>query len=293
MQPHKLAIIGSGGVGGVLASAAHAAGHDVILCARTPISALTVETPEGVQNLPAIVHTIPDSAPDVDWVLLTTKVQDVANAAPWLRRFDGPNTPVVIVQNGIEHEDSARPLTNAPLLPALINVATERVHPGYVVMRSSAAMTVPACELGSQLDKVFQKSTLTVRDTTDFHTERWRKMLTNVTANPITALTGRRLDVFTQPDIRRLAEGLLHEAVAVARAEGAKLSADDAETTVAAYGQRYPAESGTSMLYDRLAGVPTEHEYITGALVRAGRRHGIPTPLNDTMLALMRALPAN
>ena len=51
-----------------------------------------------------------------------------------------------------------------------------------------------------------------------------------------------------------------------------------------------PAGFGTSMLYDRLAGRPLEHEYLTGAVVGAGARRGVPTPLNRTVLTLLRAI---
>jgi 2-dehydropantoate 2-reductase len=52
----------------------------------------------------------------------------------------------------------------------------------------------------------------------------------------------------------------------------------------------YPAKGGTSMLYDRLAGRPMEHDYMTGAVVRAAGQHGIDVPLNKAVLALLSAL---
>ena len=53
---------------------------------------------------------------------------------------------------------------------------------------------------------------------------------------------------------------------------------------------RFGPEAGTSMLYDRLAGRPLEHEALTGALVEAADRHGIPVPVNRTLLALLSAV---
>jgi len=52
----------------------------------------------------------------------------------------------------------------------------------------------------------------------------------------------------------------------------------------------YNPTGGSSMLYDRLAGRPLEHEFITGAVVNAAARHGIAVPLNEALLALLRAL---
>ena len=118
----------------------------------------------------------------------------------------------------------------------------------------------------------------------------WRKLLSNVGANPITALTLRRLDVFDAPEVRDLGAALLDEALAVARAEGAALTRSDVDAVVSGFTSDFPRENGSSMLYDRLAGLPTEHEHIPGAVVRAARRHGIPVPRNETVLALMRGL---
>ena len=109
----------------------------------------------------------------------------------------------------------------------------------------------------------------------------------------MTALTTRRLDVFGAADVQELARGLLDEAVAVARAEGASLTDDDAEAATGMFTSGFSMRNGSSMLYDRLAGTSTEHEHITGPVVRAGERHGIATPLNRALLTLMRALPSN
>lgn len=290
-------MIGSGAIGGVLAAAAHAAGHHVRLCVRTPFEKLTLDAPEGSSEVPVEIVAEPDSAADadwaseVDWVLLTTKVQDVGSTNPWLRRFAGTGTPVVVVQNGVEHRESVEALgLQAPLLPALIYVGAERVRPGHIVRRSPTSMILPADDLGEQLVEVLSGSGVGLSTTADFHTAAWRKMLTNLAANPITALTLRRLDVFADPEFRELASGVLAEAVEVAQAEGADVTTADAEKVLASFTGHFSASTGTSMLYDRLAGVPTEHEHITGVLVRAGERHGIPLPLNRTLLTLMRGL---
>lgn len=284
-------MIGAGAIGGVLAAAAHSAGHDVTLCARTPFDRFVLQTPDGSAELPIRVVSDPGAVPEVDWILLTTKVQDAGGAAPWLRKLDDGDTPLVIVQNGVEHRESVAGLvSHAPLLPALIYVGAERTRPGHIVRRSEVSMIVPASDLGARFTDVFAEAVPALSLSEDFHTAAWRKLLTNLVANPITALTYRRLDIFGDPDVRQLAEGVLAEAIDIARAEGANLTSADAITVMDSYTDRFPPGTGTSMLYDRLAGLRTEHDHITGPLVQAGRRHGIPTPLNHALLTLMRAL---
>jgi len=127
--------------------------------------------------------------------------------------------------------------------------------------------------------------------TPDYRTASWRKLLANVAANPLTALTLRRMGVLREPEVGALAEKLLAEAVAVGRAAGADLTPEDA-SSVLDWQRRLDAGAGTSMLYDRLAGQPLEHEYITGAVVRTADRHGVDVPLNRAILALLRAIGA-
>ena len=292
MDKQRIAVIGAGAIGGILAAAAHSAGHEVTVCVRTPFERLVIDSPDGQVDVPARIVTDPQDAPDADWVLLTTKVQDVGSAAPWLRRFDDGRAPVVIVQNGVEHEESVSGLDlRSPLVPALIYVGAERVRPGHVVRRTPAKIVVGKGGPGERLAELL--AGIRVSQTDDFRTAAWRKMLMNLAANPITALTMRRLDVLGEPDVQELSDAVLTEAVEVARAEGAALTQADADKVLSAYSEGFGPENGTSMLYDRLAGLPTEHEHITGPLVRAAERHGIAVPLNRALLTLMRALRPN
>jgi len=275
----------------VLAAAAADAGHDVTLCVRTPFERLLLENDGESREVPVTLATEPGVLGEVDWILLTTKVQDVPSTAPWLEKLATESTPLVVVQNGVEHRESVAAMgLPAPVLPALIYVAAERVAPGRIVCRSRSKLVTEDNELGARFRALLGTTSANISLTTDFRTEAWRKMLVNLAANPITALTLRRLDVLREPDILELSKKVLAEAIAVAQAEGAQLTQADADRLIDNYSRMFPTDNGTSMLYDRLAGLPTEHEHITGPLVRAAREHGIPVPHNETLLALMRAL---
>jgi 2-dehydropantoate 2-reductase len=99
----------------------------------------------------------------------------------------------------------------------------------------------------------------------------------------------QRQAVLRRPDIGDLCKAILDEAVAVARADGARLADDEAALTMATLFD-FSGELGTSMYFDRLAGRPLEADALTGAIVEAGKRHGIATPLNRALLALLRAI---
>lgn len=281
-----VAVIGAGAIGGCVAAAAASCGHQVTLCVRTPIDQLVVEYETGPVTVDAEIATDPSTVSIVDWVLVATKSQDTASAAPWLSRLCGPSTVVVLLQNGLGQQDQLAPLKR--VLPAVVYIAAERVSPGRVVHRSDSRIAVPAGSDGATFAALLRRSSVTVVQVEDFITECWRKVLGNVAANPITALTMRRMEVFQRPDIIELARALLTEAMTVARADGARLSDVDVDEMLDVYAQ-FNGDSGTSMLYDRVAGRELEHEAITGAVVSLAERYGIDVPLNRVILTLLRA----
>jgi 2-dehydropantoate 2-reductase len=234
--------------------------------------------------------TAPADLARADWAFVALKGPDNPAAAPWLEAAVGPETVVVAVQNGVEHRENLTPHAyGAPVLPALAYTGVERVEAGVFRHFAGNRLIVPAGSEGERFATLFDGSALDVEREPDFLTASWRKLLTNIPSNPITALTLGRMAVLDVPSVRALTLGLLREAVEVGRAEGAKLEREDAERTLAFY-DALPRDGGTSMLYDRLAGRRLEHDLLTGAVVRAADRHGIEVPLNQAILALLEGL---
>lgn len=286
----SVAIIGSGGIGGYLAAALAEAGRDVTLCVRTPFERLTVESGGETRTVPVRILADPAHASPVRWILLTTKAQDTASAAPWVAALGGPGTDLVVVQNGIGHRERATPIAaGSGILPAIIWCSVERVAPGHVVHHGAERMAVPAGAAGEAFARLFAGTRFRIEETDDFKTVAWRKFVSNLVANALTALTLRRMAVFEEPLIQALAHKILAEALAVARAEGALLTGEDVDRTYKGLGGHGP-DAGTSMLYDRLAGRPLEHRHLTGALIEAADRHGIEAPVNRTLYALLEAV---
>jgi 2-dehydropantoate 2-reductase len=287
-------VIGLGSIGGVAAGClAHAGRHDVIACVRRPLARLTVERPEGTIELPLTALTDPQQAEPVDWVLLATKTQDTAAAGAWLARLCRPSTKVAVLQNGIDHAARVAPYIGAATaVPVMVYYNGERLADDRVRMRhvgTAADMEATDDAGGRAFVGLLEGTTLSVRLLADFKTQAWRKLLINAVANPVTCLTLRRQEVLRRPDVHALCLAVLEEAAAVARADGAAIAGDESERTMARLFTFGP-ELGTSMYFDRLAGRPLEVEALTGAIVAAGARLGIATPLNQAMLALLRAV---
>jgi 2-dehydropantoate 2-reductase len=288
-----VAIIGLGSIGGAAAGTLAAAGrHDVIACVRRPIERLTLERPEGVVELPLHTLTDPAQAAPVDWVLLCTKTHDTAAAAPWLERLCTPATRVAVLQNGVDHLARVAPLAHgAAVLPVIVYYNGERLAADRVRLRQGASSDFVVADdaAGRAFAQLFDGTPLRVELGADFVTLAWRKLLINAIASPVTALTLQRQAVLRRPDVKELCLALLDEAIAVGRAEGAKFADDEATRSLATL-FTFAGDLGTSMYFDRLAGRRMEVEALTGAIVAAGERRGIATPLNSALLTLLRAI---
>jgi 2-dehydropantoate 2-reductase len=199
-----------------------------------------------------------------------------------------------VLQNGIDHVARVAPLAHgATVLPVIVYYNGERLAADRVRLRHGAdhdfVVADDGAGAGRAFAQLFDGTPLRVHLGGDFTTLAWRKLLVNAVASPVTALTLQRQAVLRRPDIQTLCLAVLEEAIAVGRAEGAQLADDEAKRTLETL-FTFSGELGTSMYFDRLAGRPFEHEALTGAIVSAGERHGIATPLSRALLALLRAV---
>ncbi len=266
--------------------------HDVVACVRHPIERLVLEQAEESVEVALRALVDPADAMRVDWVLLCTKAQQTPLTAPWLQRLCDSLTRVAVLQNGIDHAARVGPLAgDAGVVPTIVYYNGERLGVDRVRLRHVADHDLAVADdaEGRALAQLFDGTRLRVHLSGDFRTLAWRKLLINVVANPITALTLQRQAVFRRGDIEALCVAILDEAVAVARADGAQLADDESQRTISTL-LTYPPEAGTSMYFDRLAGRELEVEALTGAIVAAGRRLDIATPLNSALLTLLRAV---
>lgn len=289
----SVAVVGAGGVGGSVAACLALEGwHDVALCARHAADELVFEPPDAKVRLPMRTWVDPDAVTPVDWVMLCTKAHDTASVAPWLARLCNRETHVAVLQNGIGHAARVAPyIGNAKVVPVVVYFNGERLTANHIRFRHSGErdLAVPDDAGGRALARLLEGTCLKTFVCADFNTLQWRKLLLNAVANPITALTRQRLHVLQHVDVRALCMDVLDEAVAVGRASGAAFANDEGPTMLATLLSLSP-EFGTSMYTDCMHDKVLEVDALTGAIVEAGEALGIPTPVNRTLLALLRAV---
>ncbi len=283
-----IAIVGPGAIGGILAAwLAQDPDNEVTVCARTAFDRLEVETPDGSIVASPRVVTAPAEAAPVDWVLVATKAYDTEGAARWLSRLRRANTPVVVLQNGVEHVERFAPyVPRESIVPAVIDCPAERTAPGRMRQRGASWIVVPDSAQGRAFVPLFARTNFEV-STGDFATRAWGKLCINA-PGAISAILLKPTGVIRLEPIAELTRGMVRECLAVGRAEGAALD-DDVVERVVEGARRAPVDSINSLLADRLAGRAMEIDARNGAVVRFGKKHGIPTPLNEMAVALLFA----
>lgn len=285
----RIAVVGPGAVGLFFAGHLAAAGHDVVCCARRPFDRYTIESAQRPLDFPANVVTDPAQIDEtVPWVLLCVKGHQTEGAADWLGALCAPDTRVLVVQNGIEHDQAAAYTNGATIIPTVVYCGAELIEPGHIVHSSAGHIFVQSHPFGSELLELFSGSLAEVKPKDDFVTHQWRKLSLNVVANGLTALTNRGMEVVGDPVIYPVAVELIRECWLVARADGAELDPEMATEQIDQI-LGIAGDGGTSMLFDVRAGRPTEHDAIHGAVLRRAASHNIDTPNVRVIHALLEA----
>jgi 2-dehydropantoate 2-reductase len=286
----KIAIVGVGAIGGVLAGLLEtAAAHEITLCTRRPLRALSVESPEGLVQVHAHNATAPDQCKPVDWIFVATKTYDAAASALWFPALTGPETRLAVIQNGVEHRENLAGLfPEERILPVVIDVPAERRPDCSVLQRSTASIRIENTPLGESFGQLFANTKARVELADDFLTAAWQKLCIN-SAGVISALTLKPAGILRDEALGQVALGIIAECVAVGLAEGAALDVATGDRILANYRAGSP-DSVNSLLADRIAGRPMEIDARNGVIVRRGERHGIATPLNRMAVALLKGM---
>lgn len=285
----RIAIVGPGAIGGTVAAwLSQSDALAVTVCARTSFDRLEIETPEGTLSATVDVLTDPAQAAAADWVLIATKAYDTEGVATWLPGLVGPETRVAVLQNGVEHVERFQHLVPAArILPAVVDIPAERTAPGRIRQRRDGAIVVPSGADGAAFVELFAHTRIAVTTTADFRSAAWRKLCRNA-AGAVSALTLRPASVAHSEPVADIMRDLVRECIAVGRAEGAVLEDGLVHSVIEAY-RAAPPDSVNSMHADRATGRPIELDARNGVIVRLGLNHGIATPVNRLLVALLAA----
>ncbi len=293
MSPVKVAVFGTGGVGGYFGARLAAAGADVAFIARGAhlealhTRGLRLVSPLGDVHLESVHATSdPASIGPVDVVLFTVKLYDTAAACELLRPLLGTDTVVVTLQNGVESVDLlTSAVGRAHVAGGVAHVFAVIAEPG--VIRHTALDMITVGELDGRVSPRLQalhdlsrEAGFECRLSEQIETEIWLKFVRLAAFSGITSVTRSSLGVIRDDsDLFAMLQAAVMEGMAVAHAKGIRFP-PNALADMFAHMASMPPQTKSSMLYDLENRRRLELPWLSGAVLRIGREVGVETPIH-------------
>lgn len=238
----------------------------------------------------------PSELPSCDFGIVATKAMHTDGAISTIAHAFADGA-VASVQNGVGNEETiARHVSR--VIRGTTFPAGKILAPGVVHWDVKGDTTFgpfePSPATMEQIERLADACTrggMPTHAVADARPAQWRKVIFNAATNPVGALTGLTHGrVCERPDLRALVSTLVDEGKAVAAAQGIVLDADPEEMIDHAARPDVAYDHKASMLQDVEARRATEIDFLNGGIGRFGRELGVPTPLNDAVTQLVKAL---
>lgn len=297
----RIAVFGTGGVGGYFGGRLAHAGEEVAFIARGKhlealrSEGLRVDSTAGDFHVSPVVATDdPAEIGPVDYVLVTVKAWQVSEAARRMVPLIGENTTVIPFENGVEApEHLGEVIGEKHVLGGLCVILASISGPGHI----THAGYEPAVAFG-ELDNRVSRRAAELRDAfiragvkadvpENIHVAMWRKFLFITGFSGVAAVTRLSVGEWRQEEeTRSLLVRAFEEVEAVAHAKGIDLPPDAVGAAVGMI-DSLPGDGIASMQRDIMQQRPSELEAQTGAVVRLGRAQHVPTPVNEFIYAAL------
>jgi 2-dehydropantoate 2-reductase len=290
----KIAVMGTGGVGGYFGSRLAAAGYDVTFIARGEHLAaisrdgLKIESENGDLHISPIQAT--DSPADVgpvDYVVFAVKLWDTVAAAKAIRPLIGGQTAVISLQNGVNAEHQLSDVLGAAhVMGGIAQIAAVIAAPGIIRHTGTLANLVfgelsgERSQRSENLLAAFQTAGVNAEISDDIEKTIWQKFVFLVGLSALTSLTGHSIGpVREDSHTRKLLVLVMKEAVVVAKAKGIDIDDEFVDDRLELI-DTLPANMSSSMQQDLKRGNRLELDWLSGAVVRMGEELGVDTPAN-------------
>lgn len=238
-----------------------------------------------------------DDLPPADLILVALKNHHLPAAAPDLAAVVGDQTIILSVMNGIDSEEDLGAIYGMEKLLYCIAVGMDAVREGGQVTYQNPGKLIFGEETNDEISPrvrrvqaAFEAAAIPYETPVDMIRILWWKFMVNVGMNQTSAAMRASYGVFhTSPDAQALMEASMQEVIALAECVGVDLTEGDIADWYPFLHGLSP-EGKTSMLQDIEAGRKTEIELFAQKVVDLGEKHAVPTPVNETLLRIIRVL---
>ncbi len=300
-----IAVVGAGAVGSFYGAMLSRAGHKVTLIGRPAhvqaISRnglkLTLSGASRDEIIALAASTELSSMKSADLILFCVKSTDTAATAQSIASHAAPNALIMSLQNGVENASIIESHLSQAVIPSVVYVATELAAPGHVKHHGRGELVI-GTSVSPRLEKptdtldtlvnLFATANVAVTVSADVRVEQWSKLLINCAYNAISGLAQVQYHkIASIESILETQTALIKEVIAVALAEGVSLSEPELMQAVAQISKTMGKQK-SSTAQDMARFKLSEIDHLNGMVVRLGKKHNVPTPINQTLFALVK-----
>jgi len=302
-------VVGAGAVGSFFGAMLARAGRHVTLIGRAAhverivASGLQLQMGGQAEAVPVAATTELAAVQGADLVLVCVKSTDTEAVARQLAPLLAPDALVLSLQNGVDNAATLARHLRQDVVPAVVYVATALPEPGVVqhfgrgdlVIGPRDAAAAADARLAERLQEVvalFASAGVPVQVSPEVIGELWRKLMVNCAYNAISGLAQQPYGrMAALPAIVEVQRAVVREVVAVAAADGVPMPLEAAYAAMDAIALAMAAQY-SSTAQDMARGKPSEIDHLNGFVVRRGAELGVPTPVNQTLHALVKLVEA-
>lgn len=301
----KIGILGAGALGSTFGAMLAQAGHETWLVNR-PGEHIEAVKRRGLRvveaDLEREVHLHASCAAaevgTVDVLVVLVKSFSTRAAIASALPMVAASTVVLSLQNGLGHEDIlAEVVGRERVVAGKTYVGGVMLAPGHIRSGVQGKQTFigeldgSLSERVQRIAEVFTAAGLATTVSRNIVGTMWDKLLINVATGALTGITSLTYgQLYREPLLRETALAAVAEAIAVAGAAGVRLSLQSPQAAWNLASEGLPASFKTSLLQSLEKGSVTEIDFINGAVVRLGQRHGVATPINSTLVACIKGI---
>lgn len=224
-------------------------------------------------------------------ILLTTKAHDSEKAITEIKGLLKDDTVILILQNGLGNKELVKRIIRdeIQIVRGLVKSAAQFLEPGKIAFWNGETI-LEQTKMSKRIVWLFNESGLRTRISNEMDEEMWNKLVVNCVVNPITAILRVRDNEVAVDSLRQLRHGIVEECVKVGKCEGIVFQLDLKE---AIEKDIMKFTNFSSMCQDIMKRKKTEIDFLNGKIVELGKKHNIPTPINEAMTCLIKFLEEN
>lgn len=300
----KIAVLGTGAVGGFFGGKLANAKHDVTFIARgktlevlqsqglrvkSYMGGFTIKNPKITSDLGTLRSA--------DLILFCVKSYSTAEIAKILKEIISDKAVIISMQNGVDNEEILSEILGAEkIMGSVVYITSSCPEPGLIKHTSSGKVILG--ELNGvesdrlkRIEKMFLSSGIPTISTKNIKRELWKKLMLNIPFNGFTALTKKTLKNYLSiPESNDCFYRSLKEVQLIAKHEGYKITDEEVDEIFSVCKNEHSLNFKSSTLQDLEAGKPLEIESLQGAVIRIAQKHKLDTPINKLLYTLLKVM---